>query len=293
MARIDNGWNSNSPALRPRPGEFAAPSHINQIHPPAQVADGASVVLQYWNLIKRRKWVVLVTAVIGAVIAFAVLVVKQPIYFAATTFELQGLNSSFMNLSSVDVLNSGSSGNKESISTELRILSSGSIRGPVMERLRREIAPMTAPRSGTLAPLRAFVRGKEDPLLEMRTGLGMAAGTVRATSILGTRIISVSAESTIPEIASTYVNALVQEYQQQAAQQRTVNSQQTSQWLATQLEETRSKVEQAEGRLQDFTRKSGGIFVGEAKETFADLKLRQLQGDLLQAQVDRLNKQSK
>ncbi|HEY3824903.1 MAG TPA: polysaccharide biosynthesis tyrosine autokinase [Bryobacteraceae bacterium] len=293
MARIDNGWNSNSPVLRPRQGDFAVSSQINQVHPTASVADNASAVLEYWNLIKRRKWVVLITAILGAVIAFGVLVVKQPIYIAATTFELQGLNTSFMNLANVDPLSSNYSVNKENISTEIRILTSGSIRGPVMERLRREIAPVTAPRSGTLAPLRALLRGKEDPLLEMKKGLGIAAGSLRATSILGTRIISVSAESTIPEIASTFVNTLVQEYQQQSAQQRTVNSQQTSQWLATQLEETRSKVEQAENRMQEFTRKSGGIFLGGEKETFADVKLKQLQGELASAQVDRLNKQGK
>ena len=117
--------------------------------------------------------------------------------------------------------------------------------------------------------------------------------SLRATSILGTRIVSITCESTIPEIASTYANATVAEYMAQSAQQRTISSQKTSQWLETQLEETRIKVEQAENRLQDFARKSGGAFVGEEKETLASTKLKQLQADLGGLQADRITQQAK
>jgi len=291
MARIDNGWN-NSPALR-RQGDFSVPSPVNPAQPPPQAADGGGAVLEYWQLIKRRKRVVFVTAVLGALTAFVALVVQQPVYLASTTFELEGLNTSFMNLAAVDPLAGNYSVNKENISTEIRIMLSGSIRGPVYDRLRRETAPMTAPKNGTLAPLRAFIRGKEDPLLEMRKGLGMAAFSLKAQSVLGTRIITVSSESTIPEIAAAFANTAVAEYMAQSAQQRTINSQKTSQWLETQLEETRVKVEQAESRLQEFARKSGGAFVGEEKETLASTKLRQLQGDLGVLQADRIAKQAR
>ena len=162
-----------------------------------------------------------------------------------------------------------------------------------MERLRRETAPETPPKGGTLAPLRSLVRGKEDPLLEMRNGLGMAAGSLKVQPIIGTRIINVTAESTIPDIAANFVNTLVAEYMAQSAQQRTISTQKTSQWLETQLEETRVKVEQAENKLQDFTRKSGGAFVGDEKETLASIKLKQLQMDLSGLQADRIAKQAR
>ena len=94
-----------------------------------------------------------------------------------------------MNLSSVDPLAGNYSVNKENISTEIKILLSGSVRGPVYDRLRRETAPVTPPKNGTLAPLRAIIRGKEDPLLEMRKGLGLAAMSLEVQPIVGTRII--------------------------------------------------------------------------------------------------------
>jgi polysaccharide biosynthesis transport protein len=292
MEKNQNGWN-NTPRRLSSPGEPAAvPSYVNsqQRQPPAE-AGGA--VLEYWQLIKRRKWLIFVTAALGALTAFVMLVVQQPIYETGTTVELQGFNESFMNLSAVDPLAGNYAVNKENISTEIRIIMSASIRRPVIERLRRETAPMIPPQGGTLYPLRALIRGKEDPLAEMANALTMAAVTLKAVPVPGTRIINIGCESTIPDIAAAFANAIVAEYAAQNAQQRTISTQKTSQWLESQLEETRQKVEQAENRLQDFVRKSGATFVGGDKETLADTKLKQLQAELVASQADRIAKQAK
>jgi capsular exopolysaccharide synthesis family protein len=291
MGKTEEGW-SNSLGPSPRQANFAFPSTANLAQLPPQAEDGGAI-LEYWQLIKRRKLFVFITTVLGALVAFVVLVMQQPIYVAGTTLELQGFNESFMNLSSADPLAGNYAVNKESISTEIRIIQSASIRAPVTDRLRRETAPVSPPKGGTLAPLRTFFRGKEDPLLEMRQGLGMAAGTLKVQPIIGTRIIYITSESTIPDLASGYVNAVVAEYQAQSAQQRTISTQKTSQWLETQLEDTRVKVEQAENRLRDFVRQSGVGFVGGDKETLASTRLRQLQADLGALQADRISKQAK
>jgi len=292
MGTMEKGWN-NSLGPRRRPDDFGVPARVNSAQPPLQTEDSGGAILGYWQLIKRRKWLVFITAVLGVLTAFVVLIFQQPIYSTGTTVELQGFNTNFMGLSSVDPLAGNYAVNKENIATEIRIIESASIRGPVIERLRRETAPVTPPKGGTLAPLRALVRGKEDPLVEMMNGLGMAAWTLKAQPILGTRIINISAESTIPDIAATFVNTIVAEYIAQSAQQRTISTQKTSQWLETQLEETRVKVEQAESRLLDFARKSGGAFVADEKETLASTKLKQLQADLGGLQAERIGKQAK
>jgi len=289
---MEKGWN-NSQGPRRRLDDFGVPARANSAQPRLTTEDSGGAILGYWQLIKRRKWVVFITAVLGALTAFVVLIFQQPIYLASTTVELQGFNTNFMNLSSVDPLAGNYAVNKENIATEIKIIYSNSIRGPVIDRLRRETAPVTPPKGGTLAPLRALVRGKEDPLVEMRKGLGMAAYSLKVTPILGTRIITISCESTIPDIAANFANTIVAEYVTRSAQDRTASTQKTSQWLETQLEETRVKVEQAENRLQDFARKSGGAFVGDEKETLASSKLRQLQADLGGLQAERIAKQAK
>src|SRR5580704_731637 len=103
MERTENRWNNPRGRLS-SPGEPAAfPSYPNpaQGRPPA---DSGGAVLEYWQLIKRRKWWIFLTAILGALTAFVVLVVQQPIYESGTTVELQGFNESFMNLGAVDPL---------------------------------------------------------------------------------------------------------------------------------------------------------------------------------------------
>ena len=292
MGKLENRWNNNPGALSGQ-SDPVFPSVVNSAQVRPQSEDSGGAILGYWQLIKRRKRLVFVTAVLGAVTAFVVLVVQQPIYFAGTTLELQGFNESFMNLSAVDPLAGNYGVSKDNINTEIKILLSGSMRGPVADRLRRETAPITPPKGGVLSPLRVFIRGKEDPLLEMRKGISMAAGSLNAKVVLGTHIIYISCESTIPDIAAAFANAVAAEYMAQSAQQRTISTQKMSQWLETQLEETRVKVEQAENRLQDFVRKSGGTFVGDEKETLASTKLRQLQADLVGMQASRIAAQAK
>jgi capsular exopolysaccharide synthesis family protein len=292
MGRLESRWNNNPGALSGQ-SDPVFPTVVNSAQVRPQSEDSGGAILGYWQLIKRRKRLVFVTAVLGAITAFIVLVVQQPIYLAGTTLELQGFNESFMNLSAVDPLAGNYAINKDNINTEIRILLSASMRGPVADRLRRETAPMTPPKGGVLSPLRELVRGREDPLLEMRKGISIAAGTLRAQVLLGTHIINISCESTIPDIASAFANAVAAEYMAQNSQQRTISTQKMSQWLETQLEETRVKVEQAENRLQDFVRKSGGTFVGDEKETLASTRLKQLQADLVGMQASRIVAQAK
>jgi polysaccharide biosynthesis transport protein len=292
MAKIESRWN-NSPAALSGQVDPVFPAAVNSAQVRAQPEDSGGAILGYWQLIKRRKKLVFITAVLGALIAFVILLRQPPIYSAGTTIELQGFNASFMNLSAVDPLAGNYGVGKDNINTEIRIIKSSSIRGPVMDRLRRETAPVTPPKGGALSPLRAFFRGKDDPLTEMRRGLGMAAGSLSAQNLLGTHIILISSESTIPDIAANFANAVAAEYMAQAAQQRTISTQKMSQWLESQLEETRVKVEQAENRLQDFVRKSGGTFVGEQKETLASTKFRTLEAELVGIQASRIAEQAK
>ncbi|HWE53635.1 MAG TPA: polysaccharide biosynthesis tyrosine autokinase [Bryobacteraceae bacterium] len=291
MPKNEDGWN-NAQLPAPRGAVHAFPTPQTPAAP-ATPADGGGAVLAYWQLIKRRKLWILLTGAVGALIAFVMLILSPPVYVASTSVEMQSFNESFMNLSAVDPLAGNYSVSKENIATAIRIIQSGSIRGPVIDRLRRETAPVAPPYGGTLAPMRKLFAGKQDPLVEMRRGLIMASATLKAQVVIGTRLVVISAESTIPDLASGFVNAVVAEYIAQTTQQRTVNTQRTSQWLETQLEETRTKVEQAETRMQEFVRKNGLTFATGDKDTLATTKLHQLQGELGALQADRIAKQAK
>jgi capsular exopolysaccharide synthesis family protein len=258
-------------------------------------------LLEYWKLIKRGKWWVLGFGVLGSIVGFIMVLQEQPLYRAGTTIELQGFNESFMGMNAVDP--QAGAGNYQvnaiNTNTQIKIIESASVRMPVMERLSRETTPVVPPARTTMDKIRQRLRrAPMDPLREMQNGLGIAGFTLHAKSVTGTRIISITTTSTIPEIAANFVNTLAQEYIAQNSQQRSTTTQKTSQWLESQLEETKVKLEEAETRLETFVKQTGVVFGGGAGETetrnvLSNAKLTQLTGDLAAIQQDRIAKGTK
>jgi succinoglycan biosynthesis transport protein ExoP len=280
-------------ASEPSPRFQSAPTQTHAGQGLANDREGG--VAGYWAMVKRWRLLMVIGGMLGAIVAFVILVLDQPVYQAGTTMEIQGFNEAFMGMASVDP-QAGTGAyatTPANINTQIRIIESVSIRGPVVDRLRRELAPVAPPVHGMLAPLRAKLRGPDDPIVGMRNGLMMAAGTLKARVILNTRIIQITADSTVPDIAANFVNAVAAEYVAQNSQQRALTSQRTSQWLETQIEETRAKLDQAEAKLQAFSRQSGLTYAGKDEESLASSKLRELQGSLAGIQSDRIRAQAR
>jgi succinoglycan biosynthesis transport protein ExoP len=263
--------------------------------PRASEKQSPNPLLEYWGIIRRRKLLIALLSIAGLLGGLAAYVLGTPVYQAMTTLEVQGFNENFMNMSSVDPqAGTGSySATQLNIATQIKIIESAQLKGLVLDRLERETTPVMATPSGFTASLRNRLRlGPQDPLDSMKQGLQMAASTVTAKPVVGTRVISISCETTTPDIAANFANALAAEYQAQNVQFRSNTGQKTAQWLESQLEETKTKLEQAEARLQQFVRKSGGIFVAD-QDTLANSKVRQLQTDLAAIQADLITKRTR
>jgi polysaccharide biosynthesis transport protein len=267
--------------------------------PPPPVIDAhaapVSPLVQGVRSLLRWKWTLVMGAVLGLMGGLAYSLVTLPVYRAATTVEVLGLNESFMGMSSIDP--QAGTGNSLptaiNLQTQLKIIESGTLRGLVQERLERETTPLLAAQSGFLGQMRARLGlNPKDPLQSMRAGLAMAHSTLAARIMTGTRIIIISADSNHPELAASFVNAVASEYLAQNLQVRSASSQKTTQWLSGQLEETKAKLEQAERRLQEYVRKSGNLFVADA-DTLAATKLKDLQSEASAAQAERIAKQTR
>jgi len=251
---------------------------------------------RHWQVFTGHKIFVILLAVLGIVGGFAMFVPKLPVYSAATTLELQPINGSFMNMAAVDPMAGFSSDATLNAQTQLSILKSNSIVAPAMERLERENPSVVSAPTDPFSKIRARLGiVPKEPVEAFKDALVGAAFSLSARLIPNTRIIEVSCQSTIPEVAANFVNAIASEYMYQSMQARSRNSQTTSQWLAGQLEETKARLGEAEGKLQEFVRKSGNMFAPDSAgtpETLSSSKLRQLQGDLAAAQTERINKQT-
>ena len=296
---MQNGNSDNKHVAIPRSNGVSRANSVYGRRPdqfePGQAAPNA--LWEYLAVAKRRKLILFLSTLVGVIAGFVALLFQPPLYMAQMTLELQGFNEGFMHMGEVDP--QAGTGNYSSsatnINTEIKIIQSKSVEMPVIERLARETTPMVHPPRDWVDRLRLRIhRGPVDPLQEMRVGIGGAARTLAAKPVTGTRIIAVSCESTVPEIAASFVNSIGQEFIAKNSQARTATTQKTAQWLDLTVEETKVKLEEAQAHLEEFERKSPLVFQGPGEqETLSNQKLASLTSELAASQGDRISRQAK
>lgn len=264
----------------------------------------ARTLSDYLQALRQRKGLLAGLAVAGLLAGLAVVLPKPLTYPAEATLEIQGINENFMGLAQVDPQASGGiySATQANILTQVEILNSSSLRQRAAERLERETIPMLPPAGSGVARAFNAIRnavglGASTPVEAIREAIQTAVSTARAQAVEGTRVVRVLCQSTIPEVASEYVNVLVAEYQEQTLEMRAKSSRTTNQWLESQMKEQKEKLEEAETRLKEFVTRVGldAVSTDQAQQglTLADAKMLALQRELAQIQTDRIVRQSR
>jgi polysaccharide biosynthesis transport protein len=248
---------------------------------------------RHWRIITGHKLWMALFCLLGTAVGFAVFVPRLPIYEAATTLELQPISGNFMNtLGASDPMTGSYSETGLNAQTQIAIIRSNSIQAPALDRLQRESSAVVSAPADPFSKVRSRLGiVPKEPVEAFREGVVLARDTLAVRVLPGTRIIEISCDSTVPEVAANFVNALAAEYQYQNRSIHSTSSQRTSEWLQGQLEETKDRLEKAESNLQEFSRKSGNLFVADP-DTLSSTQLRHLQESLTAAQTDRIAKQT-
>jgi capsular exopolysaccharide synthesis family protein len=290
---LEPEWNGGKPlgGVPEPPAGLLPPGPVGQ-----HVWTGAQAAkISYWQIVQGHKLVMLGFLLLGSLAGMVYVVLKTPIYRAITTVELVGFNQSFMGMNQVDPQagTDGTTSSASNIQTQTRILTSGSMVSRVVERMNLEMTPVTSTPVTFFTTIRNRIPYlQNEPLVQSREALSQAAGSVKARGVGISRLIEISCESTSPEVAANFVNTLAEEHISQTLASRSNVTQRTSQWMDSQLEEAKSRLQEAGEELRTFVQKSGVDFFPE-QSTLADSKLRTLQTDLASVQADRIAKQSR
>ncbi|MEN6601395.1 MAG: Wzz/FepE/Etk N-terminal domain-containing protein, partial [Bryobacteraceae bacterium] len=282
--------------LRQRPERnIETGHHAAYWGPPLPGAPGSGGLLEYWHMLRRRKWMLFSIALFGGILGGLAVIPQPSMYLARTTVEVQGMSENFMNLNEVDPqAGAGSYAPTEAnIQTQIQIIESAFMRRRVLDRLAREVIPQAIPQSSHIDRLRMRLRVLPgDPMAFTRQAISACAESVKAAPLKGSRVVEIRCESTIAEIAANFLNVLASEYLDEALEARVKSAQRIGKWVGDRLEQAKVKLEESEGRLQDEARKSG-VPSNEQIESLADTKLKQLQAELSAIQADRINKQTR
>jgi capsular exopolysaccharide synthesis family protein len=233
-------------------------------------------------LLIRKYWLVLVAlAFVGGVAGLLTLLFSLPTYRTIATIEVVPLSEVWLK-NSLDITSFES--NEVNIQTQLNILRSGRFRNRGAERVRSEVVPLPPPGRGLLSRLREHLQpSSRDPVESTRLALEMAMETFDARPVNKTRLIELSCESTSPQVAAIFLNAMAAEFVEDTSRAHTQSSQKTNELLATQIDETKSRLQNSEERLRNFVQASGNLFAGQDTATLADLQLTQAKNKLTEA----------
>jgi len=252
------------------------------IHESGMALDIEKVVRKYWLLL-----VVLIA--LGGLGGVASVVLSSPMYKAGLQLEVQSVNEAWLKNSIVSFET-----NDVDIQTQLNILKGGSFVKRGADRVQAEVMPPAPAGRDLFSRLRRRIRpATQNPAESARRSLYIAMATFDARPINRTRLIELSCESTSPDVAAQFLNAMAAEFVDDNSQSRMQSSQKTSELLSAQIEETKSKLRDSEERLRQFVQASGNLFVGAESPTLADTELSQSKGKLAEVQAQRVAAQTR
>jgi tyrosine-protein kinase Etk/Wzc len=225
----------------------------------------------YWRIIKKRRWIILLTAVavIASVVVFTNL--QTPLYQATATVKVEpsmvipGVATSDAGWDTYTALN-----------TEVKILRSS------------VIAERTARKMGLIND-----RMSAEQIDRIAASLGTKINPERVGE---TNLITVAASSSDPDETAKLANSVAEVYIEKGMEDRSRRSRDLRQFIETQLSDAEAKLKVSEDALRDYTAKSGAKGIGGYLSTrLTDLQVRK--SDLLKKytnahpEVERLSQQ--
>ncbi len=227
--------------------------------------------IDYWAAFRRNRWILLLFPLLGAAGGYLYSRTQRPVYQARTTLEIRLLNDNFLNTREVTPTGALTENAIEPyIQAQVEILRDPALIGKVIERLKLDQR-----------------RGPDS----REAAIHAALRNITVVPVIPARMLRIAYDSIEPVLAANFANRLAQEYIQQKIDSRQDAARKTTEWLASQSQQLKEKLERSERDLQDYARSTGLLYTND-RDTAAEEKLRALDRELAVAQADRIAKQS-
>jgi len=246
----------------------------------------APSLIDYLHLLWGKKLTVALFLVAGLLFNGVRTLRMTPRYQARATMEVITANNGESLVGLQDAESGG--GYATYFQTQMQVLHSQALRRRVVNKLKQ------GNRVSAFTPT--------DPLSVWRSKLHLGAPKVAPQGyeppvdininvLDASRVIEIVCQSPDPEYAAAFANALASEYIDFSLEASWESGQKTVNYLTRQLKDLGAKMEQSERELQSYSTEVG-LNIDPAPGNVEELKLKQLQGALSEAQADRMAKQA-
>jgi succinoglycan biosynthesis transport protein ExoP len=262
---------------------------IRQV-PQPYLGSEESPLLHYLRVLKKRRWVVLATTAIIFTLAVIATLKETPLYQATSKVAIFPETPNFLGFKNLD----DSSPDYQydvALETQAAILRSDALAMEVIKAMRLDEDPRF-----TSAPRHRTGDSVEDaslqPDAEITTGLlGRFHGGLGIQLIPNSRLVQISYIDPDPKLATEIVNTLVRTFTEQNFKTKYEAATQTSDWLNTEIDDLRLKVQTSEEKLVRY-QKDHSILGVDEKQNIVTAKLDELNRELAAAEMDRIQKES-
>lgn len=261
-------------------------------------AEEAPHLLDYCNVILKRRWAVLsCLLIVFSTVAIGTLK-EKPVYQGTALVEINPEPPNVLNFK--EFLQIDTQDVDSYRETQYRILQSRTLAERVVGDLRLylypefyrshrllgliESDPKKIPSPSDLAP--------PDPNADaFRNSVTKFLNSVDVSPVRRSNLVEVSFDSQDPKLASRIANQLASDYIDQNLQVKWNETIKASDWLQSQLVGLKGKLEKSDDALQTYAQRNSILFVDEKKNLVTD-RLAQLQTEYTKAQADRFQKES-
>jgi capsular exopolysaccharide synthesis family protein len=219
---------------------------------------------QYFNVINKYKFKIIFLAFFVAIFAGVIAMKMTPIYKATATLLIEAEQAQAVNFQEVMGLDSG---RKEYYLTQFEILKSQTIAKKVIERLNLAEQPEFNKPPSALSSIKTSIRESlpflpkkqrvllsEDEIAEQKMLGLLTAFSARLTisPVRKTQLVKISFESEDPKFAAQVANAVGEIYIENHMTAKMGVTQQAAGWLSDRLSDLRVRLDESEGKLQDY-----------------------------------------
>lgn len=273
-------------------------------------------LMEYWQMIVKRKWVIISLIAIFILIAAVFSFITTPLYRARATILIKEPSSRMLSIQEMfssfpyqryDFMN-------QNLNTQLKILTSRSL----AERVARKMDLSSRPEFQALGKSKTNLMQTVKNFFSFRWLFRMISpksktesqgtqpkfrtdpdamyayfilGGISVNPISDTRVVELSYASPHPVLAADIVNILAEEFIDYSIEMRYEATQEASQFLNEQLAQLREELAAKESELQRYGQEKELYFLSDSESTVLN-KFADLNTAMTQAQIERINAES-
>lgn len=249
-----------------------------------QIFEEKSVdLIEYWKVIKRRKWLIITFLCIVFTVATIATFTKKPLYKSKgiLLIEKEANILSFQDILQIEAYR------EDYYQTQFKLLQSRSLARDVIEKLK-------------LNENEAFTGKKTKNKESSQDNFNSDPYSLYVNSFLAnlevkpirmTRLVEVSFKSRDPVLSANVVNTLFDSFIERDIQAKYKATAEATEFLSKQVEDLKKEIEHGERKLQEYSAQKNIIALSE-KETTVIEKLAELNRALTEAQIERIKKEA-